>query len=64
MIAATVVAYGARAHPSRGTAAALRVSALGYAIPGTVAAVAVYVPLAWIDRRLPRPAPHRHRRRA
>ena len=30
-------------------------SALGYAIPGTVAAVAVYVPLAWVDRQLPGP---------
>ena len=28
-------------------------SALGYSIPGTVAAVAVYVPLSWLDRRLP-----------
>ena len=53
VVAATVVAYGARAHPSKSTRAATRVSALGYAIPGTVAAVAVYVPLAWVDRRLP-----------
>jgi len=53
VIAATVVAYGARAHPGRGTGIAVRVSALGYAIPGTVAAVAVYVPLAWVDRQLP-----------
>jgi iron(III) transport system permease protein len=29
-----------------------RASALGYAVPGTVVAVAVYVPLAWVDRRL------------
>ena len=53
VIAATVVAYGARAYPGRGTGIAVRVSALGYAIPGTVAAVAVYVPLAWVDRQLP-----------
>jgi iron(III) transport system permease protein len=53
VVAATVVAYGVRAQPSRSTRAAARVSALGYAIPGTVAAVAVYVPLAWVDRRLP-----------
>jgi iron(III) transport system permease protein len=51
--AATVVGYGARAHPGRASALAARVSALGYAIPGTVAAVAVYVPLSWLDRRLP-----------
>jgi len=50
--AATVVAYGPRAAPSRAGTAAARLSGLGYAVPGTVAAVAVYVPLAWLDRRL------------
>jgi iron(III) transport system permease protein len=50
--AATVVAYGPRVRPSRVGAAAARVSALGYAVPGTVVAVAVYVPLAWMDRRI------------
>jgi iron(III) transport system permease protein len=50
--AATVVAYGPRAHPSRAGATAARISALGYAVPGTVVAVAVYVPLAWLDRRI------------
>ena len=53
VVAATVVAYGVRARPSRLGAAAMRLSGVGYAIPGTVAAVAVYVPLAWLDRRLP-----------
>jgi iron(III) transport system permease protein len=53
VVAATVVAYGARARPAKTTRAATRVSALGYAVPGSVAAVAVYVPLAWVDRRLP-----------
>jgi iron(III) transport system permease protein len=52
VVAATVVTYGPRAAPSRAGAAAARVSALGYAVPGTVVAVAVYVPLAWLDRRL------------
>jgi iron(III) transport system permease protein len=52
VIAATVVAYGVRARPSRVGRVAARVSALGYAVPGTVVAVAVYVPLAWLDRRL------------
>jgi iron(III) transport system permease protein len=28
------------------------VSAVGYAVPGTVVAVCVYVPLAWLDRRI------------
>jgi iron(III) transport system permease protein len=52
VVAATVVAYGPRAHPSRLGAAAARVSALGYAVPGTVVAVAVYVPLSWLDGRI------------
>jgi iron(III) transport system permease protein len=50
--AATMVAYGPRAHPSRLGSVAARASAIGYAVPGTVVAVAVYVPLAWIDHRL------------
>jgi len=52
VLAATVVVYGRRARPSRHGAVAARVSTLGYAVPGTVVAVAVYTPLAWIDRRL------------
>jgi iron(III) transport system permease protein len=52
VVAATVVAYGPRAHPSRLGAGATRLSALGYAVPGSVVAVAVYVPLAWVDRRI------------
>jgi len=50
--AATVVAYGRRAQPSRIGSAGARVQTLGYAVPGTVVAVAVYIPLAWLDRRL------------
>jgi iron(III) transport system permease protein len=50
--AATVVAYGPRARASRAGEAAARLSTLGYAVPGSVVAVAVYVPLAWVDRRL------------
>jgi iron(III) transport system permease protein len=52
VVVATVVVYGRRAHPSRHGAVAARISTLGYAVPGTVVAVAVYTPLAWIDRRL------------
>jgi iron(III) transport system permease protein len=50
--AATAVAYGPRAQPSRVGTAAARLSALGYAVPGSVVGVAVYVPLAWVDHRL------------
>jgi iron(III) transport system permease protein len=52
VVAATVVAYGPRARPSSAAVWAGRASAIGYAVPGTVVAVAVYVPLAWIDQRL------------
>jgi iron(III) transport system permease protein len=48
----TVIAYGQRSHPSRVGRAATRVATLGYAVPGTVVAVAVYGPLVWLDRHL------------
>jgi iron(III) transport system permease protein len=51
-VTATVVVYGQRARPSKVGWAAGRLATIGYAVPGTVVAVAVYVPLAWIDRRL------------
>jgi iron(III) transport system permease protein len=50
--AATVVAYGRRTQPSRAGEASTRLQTLGYAVPGTVVAVAVYIPLAWLDRRI------------
>jgi iron(III) transport system permease protein len=49
--AATVIVYGRRTRPSRIGAVSARLGALGYAVPGTVVAVAVYTPLAWLDRR-------------
>jgi iron(III) transport system permease protein len=50
--AATVVVYGRRTQPSRIGNATARLQTLGYAVPGTVVAVAVYIPLAWLDRRI------------
>jgi iron(III) transport system permease protein len=50
--AATVVVYGRRTQPSRVGEASAKLQTLGYAVPGTVVAVAVYVPLAWLDRRI------------
>jgi iron(III) transport system permease protein len=50
--AATVVVYGKRTQPSRVGGATARLQTLGYAVPGTVVAVAVYIPLAWLDRRI------------
>jgi iron(III) transport system permease protein len=52
VITSTVVAYGQRTRPSRSGSIASRLATVGYAVPGTVVAVAVYVPLVWLDRRL------------
>lgn len=52
VVTATVVAYGNRVRPSRTGATAARLATVGYTVPGTVVAVAVYVPLVALDRRL------------
>ena len=49
---AVVLAYGLRAARSPTASAAVRVATIGYGLPGSVVAVAVFVPLAWVDRRL------------
>ena len=51
-LTATVIVYGRRTRPSRVGAVSARLGAIGYAVPGTVVAVAVYTPLAWVDRQL------------
>jgi iron(III) transport system permease protein len=51
VITATIIAVGQRAHRSRFGSASARLATLGYAVPGTVVAVAVYVPLVGFDRR-------------
>jgi iron(III) transport system permease protein len=50
-IVATLLAYGVRASRSRIAAGAARAATIGYGLPGSVVAVAVIVPLGWIDRR-------------
>jgi iron(III) transport system permease protein len=52
VLTATAVVHGRRVAPSRLGAAAARLASVGYAVPGTVVAVAIYVPLVWLDRRL------------
>jgi iron(III) transport system permease protein len=52
VLTATAVVHGQRVAPSRLGAASARLAAVGYAVPGTVVAVAIYVPLVWVDRRL------------
>jgi iron(III) transport system permease protein len=50
-VVATLVAYGVRTSRSRIAAAAARAATIGYGLPGSVVAVAVIVPLGWVDRR-------------
>lgn len=52
VITSTLIVYGQRVRPSRVGAVAARLASVGYAVPGTVIAVAIYVPLVWVDRRL------------
>jgi len=46
---ALVLAYAGRLHPSSGVRLAGQFASMGYAVPGSVIAVGVLVPLAWID---------------
>jgi iron(III) transport system permease protein len=52
VITATVIAYGQRVHRSRLGTVTSRMATVGYGVPGTVVAVAVFVPLVGIDRRI------------
>lgn len=49
---AIMLVYAARRHHDGVTRAAIRVATIGYALPGTVLAVGVFVPIAWLDARL------------
>jgi iron(III) transport system permease protein len=51
-VVALLLAYGVRASRSPVAAAAARAATIGYGLPGSVVAVAVIVPLAWLDRRI------------
>lgn len=46
------LAYGKRLFPVKSVKASVRIVATGYAIPGTVVAVGVLIPLAWFDNSL------------
>ncbi len=46
---ALLVAYGMRLAPGPVMTIAARIAGLGYAVPGTVIAVGIIIPLAWID---------------
>ena len=52
LIVALFLNYGHRLRGNLFTAFALRMAAMGYAIPGTVIAVGVMLPFAWLDNRI------------
>ncbi len=47
-----IMVYGVRRYPSVLARLAVRVATLGYALPGAVLAIGVYVPLTWLDGQL------------
>ena len=49
---ALLMVYAARRHPDRITGAAVRISTIGYALPGAVLAVGIFIPVAWLDNQL------------
>ncbi|MEA2379728.1 MAG: iron(III) transport system permease protein [Thermoleophilaceae bacterium] len=49
---AALIVYGRRRRPTPAARLGMRLGMIGYAVPGTVVAVAVFVPLAWVDRRI------------
>jgi iron(III) transport system permease protein len=51
-VVALLLAYGVRASESRAAAIAARTATIGYGLPGSVVAVAVIVPLGWLERRI------------
>jgi iron(III) transport system permease protein len=48
----TLMIYSVRRHPDSATRNAVRIATIGYALPGTVLAIGVYVPLTWLDGQL------------
>lgn len=49
---ALLLGYGKRLYPGRLEVSAVRISGMGYAVPGTVIAVGVLIPFAWFDNSL------------
>lgn len=51
-LAALVLSYSARQRPGLTTRLIARIATIGYALPGTVLAVGIFIPVAWLDNRL------------
>jgi iron(III) transport system permease protein len=52
VLLALMLAYGVRWRVDVGSRLAARLATLGYAVPGTVLAVGVFLPIAWLDNML------------
>ena len=52
LLVGVFMAYGKRLHGTRTVSSAVRVAGMGYAIPGTVIAVGVMIPFAWLDNNI------------
>ncbi|EPC02877.1 iron ABC transporter permease [Litchfieldella anticariensis FP35 = DSM 16096] len=49
---AVILSYGVRLHPGPVSRTATRIAAMGYAIPGSVVAVGILIPFAWLDSEI------------
>jgi iron(III) transport system permease protein len=52
LLVALFLGYGKRLHPGKVEVTAVRTASMGYAVPGTVIAVGVLIPFAWLDNQL------------
>jgi len=58
VVAALWLAWARRVRPDPVTAGLTRIATLGYAVPGMVLAVGIYIPVAWFDNQLAAWAAH------
>ncbi|WP_425485401.1 ABC transporter permease [Halomonas cerina] len=52
VVLAVVLSYGVRLNNSPLTRLATRIAAMGYAVPGSVVAVGILIPFAWLDNAI------------
>jgi iron(III) transport system permease protein len=52
LVIALLLSYGKRLHPGKLEVSSVRISGMGYSVPGTVIAVGVLIPFAWFDNRV------------
>lgn len=52
LVLALILGYGQRLNPSPLMSLAARLASMGYAIPGTVIAIGVLIPFAWLDTQI------------